>query len=190
MKRLFPSLAAFLLIGSSTAILAQEGGEENMPELADLRPAVGRLQLNDQQQKQMEQMRIDMEKQLIGVRSKAQMARLELRQLLNADNPDKAAIEKKIQEIAQIRGQGASIRLNHWFDVNKILTPDQQKVWRERLKHPFAGRMHGMRGHDGWGGQWNERMLMREGRGRFGEGPEIRREIRREIRENRAPEKK
>ena len=192
MNRLLAYLTAFLLLGSSSAVLAQPGEEEEMPEFVDQDPAIGRLQLNDQQKKQVEQMRIDIEKQLIGVRSKAQMAHLELRQLLNADNPDKVAIEKKMQEIAQIRTQGASIRLNQWFEVNKILTPEQQKVWRERLKHPLRGRMHAMRGRHCFGeeGGIHERMFMRRGPGSDGDGPEIRKEIRREIREGPAPEKK
>ncbi len=44
--------------------------------------------------------------------------------------------------------------LNHWFNVNKLLTPEQQKVWKktlgarmfERRGMQMRGRMPGM--HD------------------------------------------
>jgi len=101
------------------------------------------MKLTDQQKKQVEQMRFDMEKQLVGVRAKMQTARLDLRQLLAADNPDKAAIETKMGEISQVALQVHSIRLNEWFEVNKILNPDQQKVWKEMLKHPLRDRVRG-----------------------------------------------
>jgi Spy/CpxP family protein refolding chaperone len=125
----------------------QAGIDEELPEAPDPQPLFGRLKLNDQQKKQIEQMRFDMQKQLVGVRAKMQMARLDLHQLLAADNPDKAAIEAKMGEISQIALQVHSTRLNHWFEVNKILNPDQQKVWRGLLKHPLRDRVRAwMRG--------------------------------------------
>jgi Spy/CpxP family protein refolding chaperone len=146
-------LASMLLVGTGSA-LAQPPTDEDMPQAPHEKPLIGRLNLNEQQSKQVEQLRFDMQKQLIGVRAKQQTARLELRQLLAADSPDKAAIEKKMNEIAQIRIQKESIRLDHWFQVDKLLTPDQQKVWKEALKHPFRA------GARAWMGQ-----RMRDGRG-------------------------
>ena len=144
----------------------QAGMDEELPEAPDPQPLLDRLNLNDQQKKQIEQMRFDMQKQLVGVRAKMQMARLDLHQLLAADNPDKAAIEAKMGEISQIALQVHSTRLNQWFEVNKILNPDQQKVWKEMLKHPLRDRVRAwMRGRFKDGGCPCMREPMMGGRG-------------------------
>jgi uncharacterized membrane protein len=158
MRRIMVSLLAGVLILWTGSALAQGLEEENspliggdlafdqaamdeeLPEAPDPQPLLGRLKLTDQQKKQIEQMRFDMQKQLIGVRAKMQTARVDLRELLAADNPDKAAIEAKMGEISQIALQVHSIRLNQWFEVNKLLNPDQQKIWRGLLRHPLRDR--------------------------------------------------
>jgi Spy/CpxP family protein refolding chaperone len=166
MKRILAfMLASILLVGTGSA-LAQPPTDEDMPQAPHSKPLIGRLNLNDQQKKQVEQLRFDMQKQLIGVRSRLQTARLELRQLLSADNLDKVAIEKKMNEIAQIRVQKESVRLDHWFQVNKLLTPEQQKVWREVLKHPFRARAQawmGQRMRDGRGPRGGQSFMGRRG---------------------------
>jgi Spy/CpxP family protein refolding chaperone len=166
MKRILAfMLASMLLLGTGSA-LAQPPTDEDMPQAPRAKPLIGRLNLNDQQKKQVEQLRFDMQKQLIGVRGKLQTARLELRELLSADNPDKAAIEKKMNEIAQIRVQKESVRLDHWFQVNKLLTPEQEKVWKEVLKHPFRAKARawmGQRMRDGRGPRGGQSFMGRRG---------------------------
>jgi Spy/CpxP family protein refolding chaperone len=166
MKRILAfMLASILLVGTGSA-LAQPPTDEDIPQATRAKPFIGRLNLNDQQEKQVEQLRFDMQKQLIGVRGKLQTARLELRELLSADNPDKAAIEKKMNEIAQIRVQKESVRLDHWFQVNKLLTPEQQKVWKQLLKHPFRDRARawmGQRMRDGRGPRGDQSFMGRRG---------------------------
>jgi Spy/CpxP family protein refolding chaperone len=168
MKPLFSLLLAGALLVSTGSTLAQAPEEDDLPQAPDPKPLLGRLKLDDQQKKQIEQMRFDMQKQLIGVRAKLQTARLELRQLLAADKPDKAAIEQKMGEVSQIGLQTRTIRLNEWFEVNKILKPDQQKVWKEILKHPFRERARAWRGgrFEERGGSWMHRPMMEQRGGR------------------------
>lgn len=71
-------------------------------------------------------------------------ARVELRQLLKADAPDKSAIEKKMSDIADLTVQLHMIKINSWFAVNKLLTPDQQKTWKKVLENAPAMRRHRM----------------------------------------------
>ena len=141
MKRAVAFLLAALLFVSTGSVFAQVAEDEDPPEALDPQLPIAQLKLNDQQKKQVEQIRFEMQKQMVGVRAKMQTARLEMRQLLNADSPDKAAIEKKMSEVAQIGVQIHSLRLNNWFEVNKILTPEQQKVWKGVLEHPFRARV-------------------------------------------------
>lgn len=105
-----------------------------------------RLKLTDEQKKEIGKMRFDMAKQAIEREAKVKTAHVEIAHLLHADNPDKAAVEKKINEVSQLQAQGKIARLNHWFAVNKILTPDQQKTWKEMLHQALAmKKMHRMR---------------------------------------------
>lgn len=109
---------------------------------------IERLKLTDEQRGQFDQLRFDFAKQAVSHQAKVKTARLELAQLIKADSPDRAAIEKKMGEVSQLENQGKLLFTSHWFSVNKILTPDQQKIWKERLgvawMHERAGRMRGM----------------------------------------------
>jgi Spy/CpxP family protein refolding chaperone len=92
-----------------------------------------KLNLTDDQRKEIEKMRLEMAKQSVAHQAKVKTARLELAELFKADSPDRAAIEKKVSEIAQMESQGRLLFINHWFSVNKLLNPDQQKIWKQML---------------------------------------------------------
>jgi Spy/CpxP family protein refolding chaperone len=148
----------------------------SMPALSQKRPMapredmlhprlMERLNLSKEQKSQIEKLRADFQKQQIAQRAKVQTAAVELRQLLRAEDPDKAAIEKKINELAQLRAQLQTARVNHLLNVRKILTPEQQKMIRDavekRVRGHFMERQHRMREFgprfrgrsDGW---WDE----------------------------------
>jgi Spy/CpxP family protein refolding chaperone len=99
------------------------------------RKFIEQLKLTEEQKKDVDKIRLDMEKQEIAQKAKNETARVELRQLFKADNPDKSAIEKKMNEIADLEVQMHMIKINSWFDINKLLTPEQQKTWKKALEH-------------------------------------------------------
>ncbi len=125
-------LTAVILMALSTNLAAQPD------EAYASHKVMGKLNLTEAQKKDVDKIRFDSEKQAIAQRAKLATARLDLRQLLKADNPDKAAIEKKLNEIADLRVQQHMIRLDAWFSINKLLTPEQQKTWREVLANAPA----------------------------------------------------
>ncbi len=104
-----------------------------------------RLKLSDDQRSQIEKLRTEFQKQQIGQRAKVQTARLELQQLMRAENPDKAAIEKKINEASQFGAQLQVARVNHMLSVRKLLTPEQQKMIREGIRERMQQRFMGSR---------------------------------------------
>jgi Spy/CpxP family protein refolding chaperone len=130
-------IAISLALGlSATSLFAQErmpmrphGMEQGRARLME------ELKLTDDQKKEVGKIRYDLEKQMIAQRAKIANARLELRQLTKADNPDKGAIEKKIGEVSDLGSQTHVMMLNQWFAVNKLLNPDQQKVWKKVLEN-------------------------------------------------------
>ena len=121
-------------IASTTLLIGQEPPmkrpEGDMPR----QQMMEHLKLNDDQKNQIEKLHVDFQKQQIAQRSKLQTSRLELRQLMRAENSDKAAIEKKINEVSQFGAQMRVGRVNQMLSVRKILTAEQQKMLREGMK--------------------------------------------------------
>jgi Spy/CpxP family protein refolding chaperone len=152
MRKLFIALlvATFVSAGSTLA-------QENPPDPPRHPPMPGmgkpdvfaKLKLSDEQKEQMKNIRFETQKKEIELRSKLALSKLELGRLAMSDAPDKAAIEKKMNEVVANEASLKMNKLNGWFEANKNLTPEQQKVWREFLRlevragaaHEGKGRM-------------------------------------------------
>jgi len=105
------------------------------------------LNLTAEQKKDANRIKVDLDKQLITQKAKIETARLELREICMADSPDKSDIEKKISDIADLEVQAHRIRVDSWFAINTILTPEQQKIWKKVLAEGPAMR-HKMMNRD------------------------------------------
>jgi Spy/CpxP family protein refolding chaperone len=116
------------LLSIAIAVIAfgQHGPNRGMP---------AGLKLTDDQKVQFEKISFDVQKKQIELRAKLETSRLELKRLIAADQLDKAAVEKKMTEIAN---QQVALHMNHisgWAEKNKVLTADQQKIWKKMLQH-------------------------------------------------------
>ncbi len=142
MKKLGVFVAVVLAMVSTS--LYSQPGEGKGP-----RKFIEQLKLSEEQKKDFDKIHVDMEKQEIAQKAKNETARVELRQLFKADSPDKSAIEKKMTEIADLEVQMHMIKINSWFDVNKLLTPEQQKTWKKALEYgsEMQKRKMGMEHH-------------------------------------------
>ena len=128
-----------LLLSCPSAIWAQtEIMDDSMPPRDRHERIVEKLNLSKDQQKQFDKLTSDLQKKQIALRSKIQTARVELHSLMQEDSPDRARVEAEQNEISKLQGE---LKLNHtgfWFDVNKILTPEQQKEWKEHMRMIMA----------------------------------------------------
>ena len=97
-----------------------------------------KLHLTDTQKQEMRKQRSDMQKQAVQLQAKLRTAQIELRDLITADNPDKSAIEQKLGDIEKIKTDQKLLRVDHWFEAKKILTPDQQKIWKAEIGKLFS----------------------------------------------------
>ena len=154
MKRFFLSaLAAALLV--PTLVLAQPDPGNTGPR----RPAMMRgrmweqLKLTDDQHDQIRTLSVANQKAQTELFAKIRIARIDLRELFRATSLDRSAIEKQMNVVSDLEQRGKMNRLDHFFAVYKLLTPEQQKTWRNSV-----GRMG-----------WMDGMGMR-GRGRPGIG--------------------
>jgi Spy/CpxP family protein refolding chaperone len=116
-----------------------------------------KLELNADQQKKVETFRSDMQKKQIDLMAKVKTMRVELRDLYNNENPDQKAIESKITEIGKLQNDMKLNHTNFWFAVNKILTADQQKIWKESGRIDCAGSGDGRQERMGRAGGRGER---------------------------------
>jgi Spy/CpxP family protein refolding chaperone len=140
-------LAALMAAAVVTPALAQPGpdgergprgkheccmnrNDEQMPRHGEM---MEMLKLTDQQKGQMEKLRTDLQKKQVTVQGKIAVLRIELKELFQAENPDRAAIEKKMKEVSDLQHQEKLNGLDHLFAVKAILTPEQAKMWKEHM---------------------------------------------------------
>lgn len=123
------------------------------------------LNLTEQQKKEAEKIFFDSRKQAIAQRAAIATARLELQQLFRTASPDKAALEKKVKEMAELRTKESLARIDRHFAFRNILTPEQREKIRDRAGAALRDRpMRGMRQHmqgPGMRGELQQRMRER-----------------------------
>ena len=123
---------------------------------------VKQLSLTDDQRKAMDGIMQDHRMKLIDLQANLQKAEVTMGPLMQADTPDKAAIESEINKIAMARADLEKANSMFLLDIRMQLKPDQ---WKQ-LKTLRQNRMQqGMRGdgHDGHDGH-------QQGRGGWGRG--------------------
>jgi Spy/CpxP family protein refolding chaperone len=99
------------------------------------------LDLTPQQIEKMKATRDAQQRKAIQARADIQIARLDLRKLIQADKPDAKAIEVQIDRIAGLRAGLEKSRVAAMLDFRASLTPDQQKKLREL--HDRGPEIHG-----------------------------------------------
>jgi Spy/CpxP family protein refolding chaperone len=144
-KSLFVVVA--LLLGMGGMALAQQEsapapkqGQGVQKRIMPHRGGVAeKLKLTDDQKAQMRKVNADIEKKLIPIESKIRLARIDMRELMGAEKPDRSAIEKKMKEVSDLEYQVKIINLDRMLTVKGILTPEQLKIWKDRPMGPRRG---------------------------------------------------
>jgi len=157
-------LALIAVAALTMTAFAQPGrGPQPRPEMRPAHEAlIEKLNLNETQKNQMKKLHLDLMKKQTALRSKIQTLRLEIQEQFLADKVDRAAIEKNLKAISDAQHQMKLNMLAHWFDVNAMLTPEQQKIWKEapgivgqRMRQGMReGMRHMMMQRRGW--DWND----------------------------------
>lgn len=151
-------LAGTLLI--TTPALSQ--GSDNMPDLAggfgfepegeapELMPDPlfedNELALSDEQKAKLRELRQAFRKEQIQARADAQIVQMELRELMTAENPNRAAISKMLDQMAQARTARALAGFDHRQSMQAVFTPDQLAKMKEMRKSRRAHRRMGRAG--------------------------------------------
>ncbi len=106
--------------------------------------------MSDEQVAKLHSIGTDAEKASIQNRADMQLRRIELRELMRADNPDQSAIMAKMDQINALQGKMEKARVQTMLSARGVLTADQlKKLKTMRENHggpggPGGGRMmHG-----------------------------------------------
>ncbi|MBI5472182.1 MAG: periplasmic heavy metal sensor [Ignavibacteriae bacterium] len=141
-------VALMLTMAITFTAMAQPGGRARQHKVPPHAAIMKDLNLTDAQETQVQKLQINLQKKQTDLRAKVQNLYLDTKEQFLADKVDRAAIEKNVKAISDIQEQMKLAMLNHWFDVNALLTPEQQKIWKNhalRLGQAWHQRMRGMR---------------------------------------------
>jgi Spy/CpxP family protein refolding chaperone len=141
----------FVVAIVAALLLSMQAAAQDRPMREGPGRMIEQLNLNDEQQKQFDALASDFRKGAVDRRAEIAKARLELLDLLKADNPDQGKIAKQMGTISSLESASKTKALDHWFAVSKILTAEQQKVWKKHLvmmaeNRMGEGQMRGPRG--------------------------------------------
>lgn len=128
MKRnVFVSVLVLLLWVSSSFAFAQKPSVKTMEK--GKRMMENRLSLSKEQKSKLRSIRnkysIKLEELQFDIRKK----RMELADEFRRENPDKKKIEKKLDEIISLERKRHSIIISEFFEVRKILNPEQRRIY-------------------------------------------------------------
>ncbi|HEV2326350.1 MAG TPA: Spy/CpxP family protein refolding chaperone [Terracidiphilus sp.] len=114
------------------------------------------LKITPDQQKAMDDILFQHREKLIDLRANLQKAELDMEPLMNADEPNRTAIEAQIDKVVAARAALEKANSNFLLDIRMKLTPDQ---WKQIKSFRAEARVHGM--HREWGpGGAGQRMRM------------------------------
>jgi Spy/CpxP family protein refolding chaperone len=127
------------------------GGMMRMAENPRVRQA---LNLTDSQVAQLRTISVNAEKASVETRAKLQVNRIELRELMRADNPDQGAIMAKMDEANTLQGTMQKQRVQALLSARGVLNADQLKKIKTFMQNRGAGgegrgNMMGPRGGQG-----------------------------------------
>jgi Spy/CpxP family protein refolding chaperone len=97
------------------------------------------LGLTEDQTNHLRQIVVDTQKSSIKTRADMEVRGIELRELLRADNPDRTAVMKKVDEISALRAEMLKQDMDALLNAKSVLTPEQQKKIRTFLERRRMG---------------------------------------------------
>ena len=98
---------------------------------AELRDRMAELNLSENQRERIAEVRESHQRERIQSQADLKLARLELRKLMRAEDPDQDAIDDQIDRMSSIRAEMMKSRVGQRLEVREILTPEQLNQLRD-----------------------------------------------------------
>ncbi len=113
------------------------------------------LGLSDDQAVRLREIRESRQRDAIRHRADSEIARLDLRRLLEAPTVDRKAVDAKVKEIADLQSAGLRARVDTMLAMREVLTPEQRQKWQalggERHRDRWQRRDGRRSSGRGWG---------------------------------------
>lgn len=119
-----------------------------------------RLKITPEQVSKFQAQESAISKSLVRSRADIQVKRMELAELMRADKPDRAAIDKKLRELQDSTFTAEKARIDNQLAMRDLFTPEQRQEL-EKVRSEFRGRM--MQRGPGEGGMMGPRGPRRMG---------------------------
>ena len=92
-------------------------------------------------------------KTAVQQRADLEVKQIDLRELLSVEKPDRAAIDRKLQEISTARLAMEKSRVGFRLDMKEALTPEQREKLKAAMKEKWQAQRGERRGPGGSGGR-------------------------------------
>jgi len=125
-------LVSLLLLGF-LGIMAQGRSPMHVSNKMDMGK---KLKLSDEQRQKMMDLRLQLKKDLLPLRSKLISLQTELKLQIASDNPNQGKIDDLIDQMASIRKEIQQRRVQHQLSIREMLTPEQRKIFDQRVLSP------------------------------------------------------
>ena len=128
---------------ASTAYAQQHGGMGSMHKMH--KGGGGwKASLSTEQQNQLAKLKLNFKQKKYPLKAKMKQAKVELALLITTDSPDQKAINKKIDNIVDLKSQKMRLKAKHKIAVRKLLNEEQRvKFDMKMLKKAFHGKAKG-----------------------------------------------
>lgn len=100
------------------------------------------LNLTKEQRDKIKKIHSDLQKLNIPLKSQIDLKRIDLKELIDADNPNKDQIAAKVKEIESLKTQIKINRINARIDTRSLLTKEQRDKL-DQMRMPFMGKSFG-----------------------------------------------
>ena len=125
MKRYYLFVILMVVLISISQFVHAQPDDEGNPQPMN---RMGRiLDLTDEQQSQIEDLRLNFEKEKLPLKSKIHELRNGLKLELTKDNYDEKKVNQMLDQIESVRKEMHKKRINHMRSVRNILNDDQKK---------------------------------------------------------------
>jgi Spy/CpxP family protein refolding chaperone len=125
-------LAVGVVAGGVSAVAALPRGDgwggRGSGRSAHLKEQLG---LSEQQEARLTEIREARQRDAIKHRADMQLARLDLRRLLESPTLDRKAVDAKVKEISDLHAVGFRARVDAMLAMREVLTPEQMKKWQQ-----------------------------------------------------------
>ena len=110
-----------------------------------------KLGLTDEQTDKIADIMTQAGKKTVKARADLRVAGIELAELLTQDEVDKGKVDGKVSQIAQAREKMIRHRMDIFFQIREVLTPEQRKKAKPFIRRMFSHHRGGFSGKRGWG---------------------------------------